>query len=98
MNLSASSQMDGPASALDPISTSRIEDLIRELTPDVTIVIVTHNLQQAARVADFTAFLTPEPDDEGALVGRLIEFGTTEKVFSRPADERTKAYVSGRFG
>jgi phosphate transport system ATP-binding protein len=90
--------MDEPASALDPISTSRIEDLIRELTPDVTIVIVTHNLQQAARVADFTAFLTSEPDGDGALVGRLVEFGTTEKIFSRPADERTEAYVRGRFG
>jgi phosphate transport system ATP-binding protein len=90
--------MDEPASALDPISTSRIEDLIRELTPDVTIVIVTHNLQQARRVGDFTAFLTSEPDRDGALVGRLVEFGTTEQIFSRPADERTEAYVSGRFG
>jgi len=67
--------MDEPASALDPISTSRIEDLMRELTPDVTIVIVTHNLQQAARVADLTAFLTSEPDGDGSLVGRLVEFG-----------------------
>jgi len=90
--------MDEPASALDPISTSRIEDLMRELTPDVTIVIVTHNLQQARRVGDFTAFLTSEPEGDGALVGRLVEFGTTEKIFSRPADERTEAYVSGRFG
>jgi phosphate transport system ATP-binding protein len=70
---------------------------MRELTPDVTIVIVTHNLQQARRVGDFTAFLTSEPE-RGALVGRLVEFGTTEQIFSRPADERTKAYVSGRFG
>jgi phosphate transport system ATP-binding protein len=90
--------MDEPASALDPISTSRIEDLMRELTPDVTIVIVTHNLQQARRVGDFTAFLTSEPEGDGALVGRLVEFGTTEKIFSHPADERTEAYVSGRFG
>ena len=90
--------MDEPASALDPISTSRIEDLMRELTPEVTIVIVTHNLQQARRVGDFTAFLTSEPERDGALVGRLVEFGTTEKIFSRPADERTEAYVSGRFG
>jgi phosphate transport system ATP-binding protein len=89
--------MDEPASALDPISTSRIENLTRVLTPDVTIV--THNLQQARRVADFTAFLTSEPEgDGGALVGRLVEFGTTEKIFSRPADERTEAYISGRFG
>jgi phosphate transport system ATP-binding protein len=90
--------MDEPASALDPISTSRIEDLIHELTPDVTIVIVTHNLQQAGRIADFTAFLTSEPTAHGALVGRLVEFGTTDQIFSHPADERTEAYVSGRFG
>jgi len=90
--------MDEPASALDPISTARIEDLIRELTPDVTIVIVTHNLQQARRVADFTAFLTSAPAADGALVGRLVEFGTTEKIFSHPADQRTEAYVNGRFG
>ena len=91
--------MDEPASALDPISTSRIEDLMREITPEVTIVIVTHNLQEARRIADFTAFLTPEPDGHGAaLVGRLVEFGTTEKIFSRPADERTEAYVRGRYG
>ena len=90
--------MDEPASSLDPISTSRIEDLMRAITPDVTIVIVTHNLQEARRVGDFTAFLTAEPNRDGALVGRLIEFGTTEKIFSRPADERTEAYVTGRFG
>jgi phosphate transport system ATP-binding protein len=90
--------MDEPASALDPISTSRIEDLMRELTPSVTIVIVTHNLQQARRVADYTAFLTSEPDDNGAIVGRLVEFGTTEKIFSHPDDERTDGYVNGRFG
>ena len=90
--------MDEPASALDPISTSRIEDLMKELTPDVTIVIVTHNLQQARRVAHFTAFLTSEPGGDGALVGRLVEFGTTDQIFARPADERTEAYVSGRFG
>jgi phosphate transport system ATP-binding protein len=90
--------MGEPASAPDPISTSRIEDLMRELRPDVTIVIVTHNLQQARRVANFTAFLTSQPEDDGALVGRLVEFGTTDKVFSHPADERTEAYVSGRLG
>jgi phosphate transport system ATP-binding protein len=71
---------------------------MRELTPEVTIVIVTHNLQQATRVADFTAFLTPEPDVDGVLVGRLVEFGMTEKIFSHPADERTEAYVRGRYG
>jgi len=91
--------MDEPASALDPISTSRIEDLMREITPEVTIVIVTHNLREARRIADSTAFLTPEPDGDGAaLVGRFVEFGTTEKIFSRPADERTEAYVRGRYG
>src|SRR5262249_16649681 len=73
-------------------------DLMRELTPGVTIVIVTHNLQQARRVGDFTAFLTSEPERDGALVGRLVEFGTTERIFSHPAAERTEAYVSGRFG
>ncbi len=90
--------MDEPASSLDPISTSRIEDLMKEITPAVTIVIVTHNLQQARRVGDFTAFLTSEPDDDGAVVGRLVEFGTTDQVFTQPADERTDAYVNGRFG
>jgi phosphate transport system ATP-binding protein len=90
--------MDEPASALDPISTSRIEDLIHQLTPDVTIVIVTHNLAEARRVGDFTAFLTSEPERDGTLVGRLVEFGTTEKIFSDPADQRTEAYISGRFG
>jgi phosphate transport system ATP-binding protein len=89
--------MDEPASALDPISAGRIEDLMRELTPDLTIVIVTHNLQQAGRVADFTAFLNAAVED-GAVVGRLVEFGSTEQLFSRPSDERTEAYLSGRFG
>jgi phosphate transport system ATP-binding protein len=91
--------MDEPASALDPISTARIEDLMRELTPEVTIVIVTHNLQQAGRVSDFTAFLTVEaPSDGGAIAGQLVEFGPTETLFSRPRDERTEAYLSGKFG
>jgi phosphate transport system ATP-binding protein len=81
--------MDEPASALDPISTLRIEELVEELKARVTIVIVTHNLQQAARVADRTAFL---------LDGRLVEAGPTERIFGAPADERTEAYVSGRFG
>jgi phosphate transport system ATP-binding protein len=90
--------MDEPASSLDPRSTSRIEDLMHELTPGVTIVIVTHNLQQAGRVGDYTAFLSSEPDDDDAVVGRLVEFGTTEKIFSRPDDKRTEDYVTGRFG
>jgi phosphate transport system ATP-binding protein len=64
----------------------------------MTIVIVTHNLQQASRVGDFTAFLTSEPEADGTLVGRLVEFGTTEQIFTRTADTRTEAYISGRFG
>jgi phosphate transport system ATP-binding protein len=91
--------MDEPASALDPISTARIEDLMRELTPEVTIVIVTHNLQQAGRVSDLTAFLTVDLDpDSGPIAGQLVEFGPTEELFNRPRDERTEAYVSGKFG
>jgi phosphate transport system ATP-binding protein len=91
--------MDEPASALDPISTASIEDLMRELTPEVTIVIVTHNLQQAGRVSDYTAFLTAEAGSDGAgIVGRLVEFGPTEDLFNRPRDERTEAYLTGRFG
>jgi phosphate transport system ATP-binding protein len=91
--------MDEPASALDPLSTASIEDLMRELTPEVTIVIVTHNLQQAGRVSDYTAFLTAEAGSDGAaIVGRLVEFGPTEDLFNRPRDERTEAYLTGRFG
>jgi phosphate transport system ATP-binding protein len=91
--------MDEPASALDPISTGRIEDLMHELTPEVTIVVVTHNLQQAGRVSDFTAFLTVDVQPHGGgMVGRLVEFGPTETLFSRPQDERTEAYLSGKFG
>ena len=90
--------MDDLASALDPISTSKIEALMRELVPELTIVIVTHNLQQAGRVADHTAFLTAEADADGATVGRLVEFGPTRQLFNAPRDERTEAYLSGRFG
>jgi phosphate transport system ATP-binding protein len=90
--------MDEPASALDPISTGRIEDLLHDLTPTVTIVIVTHNLQQAGRVSDFTAFLTAETEGDGSIVGHLVESGPTRQIFTSPADERTEAYVSGRFG
>ena len=90
--------MDEPASALDPISTSKIEELMRELVPELTIVIVTHNLQQAGRVADHTAFLTAEADTDGTTVGRLVEFGPTQQLFNAPRDERTEAYLSGRFG
>jgi len=81
--------MDEPTSALDPISTSKIEDLIQELKKDYTIVIVTHNMQQAARVSDKTAFL---------LSGELIEFGKTEDIFTVPKDKRTEDYITGRFG
>ena len=81
--------MDEPTSALDPISTSRIEDLIMELKEKYTIIIVTHNMQQAVRISDYTAFF---------LLGDLIEFGETEKMFSNPQDKRTEDYITGRFG
>ena len=81
--------MDEPTSALDPISTSKIEDLAMELKSDYTIVIVTHNMQQAARISDKTAFF---------LLGELVEFGPTETVFSMPKDKRTEDYITGRFG
>jgi phosphate transport system ATP-binding protein len=87
--------MDEPCSALDPQSTLRIEELIGELKSRLTIVIVTHNMQQAARVSDHTAFFTIENEGEP---GRLIETGPTDRIFSRPVDSRTEAYVSGRFG
>jgi phosphate transport system ATP-binding protein len=91
--------MDEPCSALDPIATMRIEDLMQELKTDYTIVIVTHNMQQAARVSDMTAFFTAEVDaDADRRTGVLVEFDRTEVIFTRPADERTEAYVSGRFG
>lgn len=81
--------MDEPASALDPIATARIEDLIRDLKKDFTIVIVTHNMQQAARMSDYTAFL---------YLGELVEYDTTTKIFTSPKDKRTEDYVTGRFG
>ncbi|HWC74334.1 MAG TPA: phosphate ABC transporter ATP-binding protein PstB, partial [Gemmatimonadales bacterium] len=81
--------MDEPCSALDPIATQRIEELLVELKQRYTIVIVTHNMQQAARVADFTGFF---------YIGHLVEFGETNQIFTRPADERTEAYITGRFG
>jgi phosphate transport system ATP-binding protein len=87
--------MDEPCSALDPQSTLRIEDLIRSIKDRVTIVIVTHNMQQAARVSDFTAFITIENEGEP---GRLIETGPTAEIFGSPQHARTEAYVSGRFG
>ncbi len=91
--------MDEPCSALDPVATLRIEDLMQELKADYTIVIVTHNMQQAARVSDMTAFFTAEVDAEAdRRAGLLVEFDRTEKIFTSPGDERTESYVSGRFG
>jgi len=90
--------MDEPASALDPISTTRIEDLIHELKREYTIVIVTHNMQQAARVADMTAFFSVEVGDDGRRTGVLVEYDVTSKIFTTPADKRTEDYVTGRFG
>ncbi|MDX6423019.1 MAG: phosphate transport system ATP-binding protein [Gaiellaceae bacterium] len=91
--------MDEPASALDPISTTRIEDLMHELKREYTIVIVTHNMQQAARVADMTAFFSVEVDEDGGRRnGILVEYDRTAKIFTTPADKRTEDYVTGRFG
>ena len=91
--------MDEPCSALDPIATGRIEELMKEIKDEYTIVIVTHNMQQAARVSDRTAFFTAEVDeDTGQRRGKLVEFSETGKIFSTPSDERTEAYVTGRFG
>jgi phosphate transport system ATP-binding protein len=87
--------MDEPCSALDPISTGKIEDLMMELKREYSIVIVTHNMQQAARVSDKTAFFTVTPEDR---VGTLVEFDDTETVFTNPADPRTEAYVTGKVG
>ena len=81
--------MDEPTSALDPITTSKIEDLAMELKKDYTIVIVTHNMQQAVRISDQTAFF---------LLGDLVEYGNTEEMFSQPKDKRTEDYITGRFG
>ena len=91
--------MDEPCSALDPIATGYIEDLMNEIKTDYTIVIVTHNMQQAARVSDRTAFFTAELDsDNDRRTGLLVEFDRTDVIFSNPADERTENYVTGRFG
>jgi phosphate transport system ATP-binding protein len=91
--------MDEPCSSLDPIATQRIEDLMQELVSDYTIVIVTHNMQQAARVSDRTAFFTVEVQEEtGHRTGTVVEFDRTETIFTNPSDERTEAYVTGRFG
>lgn len=86
--------MDEPASALDPIDTLKIEDLMRELVEEYTIVIVTHNMQQAARVSDWTAFFLTDEE----RVGELVEYGATSRIFTRPQDERTESYITGEFG
>jgi phosphate transport system ATP-binding protein len=91
--------MDEPCSALDPIATGRIEELMRELKSRFTIVIVTHNMQQAGRVSDRTAFFTTELDSKAdRRTGTLVEYDSTTKIFSNPSDERTENYISGRFG
>jgi phosphate transport system ATP-binding protein len=89
--------MDEPCSALDPIATARIEDLMDELKKDYTIVIVTHNMQQAARVSDMTAFMSVDVK-AGGRTGHLVEFGRTEQIFTHPSDPRTEGYITGRFG
>jgi phosphate transport system ATP-binding protein len=91
--------MDEPCSALDPIATGRIEDLMQELKQDYTIVIVTHNMQQAARCSDMTAFFTAEVSEtDDDRTGILVEHGATEMIFTNPTDERTENYITGRFG
>jgi phosphate transport system ATP-binding protein len=91
--------MDEPASALDPIATTRIEDLLHDLKRDYSIVIVTHNMQQAARIADMTAFFSVKVEEGGKKRhGVLVEYDTTPKIFTHPSDKRTEDYVTGRFG
>jgi len=90
--------MDEPASALDPISTLRIEDLMQELKEQYTIIIVTHNMQQASRVADMTAFFNVATTEDGKRSGYLVEYGKTSAIFSNPKQEATQEYISGRFG
>ncbi|WP_342799445.1 phosphate ABC transporter ATP-binding protein PstB [Glycomyces buryatensis] len=90
--------MDEPCSALDPIATARIEELMNDLVRDYTIVIVTHNMQQAARVSDSTAFYSADVDEAGERFGFLVEFDDTQKLFSNPSDQRTEDYITGRFG
>lgn len=90
--------MDEPCSALDPIATGKIEDLMHELARTYTIVIVTHNMQQAARVSHYTAFFTAEVDEQQVRHGRLVEFNDTGRIFTNPGDKRTEDYITGRFG
>jgi phosphate transport system ATP-binding protein len=86
--------MDEPCSALDPVATLKVEELMQELKKDYTIVIVTHNMQQAARVSDFTAMMMMRPD----RAGEMIEYDATDTIFTKPKDKRTEGYVTGRFG
>lgn len=90
--------MDEPCSSLDPVSTLRIEDLMQELKQDYTIVIVTHNMQQASRASDYTAFFNAEATEEGKRSGYMVEYNLTEAIFSSPQQESTQKYVSGHFG
>ena len=90
--------LDEPASSLDPIATSAIEDLIAQLKEEYSIVIVTHNMQQAARVADMTAFFSLDVHEDGTRNGILVEYDVTNKIFTQPSDSRTEGYVTGRFG
>jgi phosphate transport system ATP-binding protein len=90
--------MDEPCSSLDPISTLKIEELIQDLTEEYTIIIVTHNMQQATRIADYTAFFNAEAGKEGKRSGYLVEFGPTGEIFENPQQEETKRYVGGKFG
>ncbi|MGI8502678.1 MAG: phosphate ABC transporter ATP-binding protein PstB [Hassallia sp.] len=90
--------MDEPCSSLDPISSGRVEELIRELKEEYTIIIVTHNMQQASRVSDFTAFFNAEESDKGNRFGYLVEYEETGRVFSNPQAQATKEYLSGKFG
>ena len=90
--------MDEPCSALDPISTLKVEELIHELKKQYTIVIVTHNMQQASRVADYTAFFNVVPTESGNRQGYLAECDRTENIFQNPKEQATQEYISGRFG
>ncbi|MFC9245702.1 phosphate ABC transporter ATP-binding protein PstB [Streptomyces sp. NPDC057136] len=90
--------MDEPCSALDPIATAKIEDLMEHLAEEFTIIVVTHNMQQAARVSHRTAFFTADVDDKDVRHGRLVEYDETARLFSNPSDQRTEDYISGRFG
>ena len=90
--------MDEPCSALDPIATSKIEDLMMQLKEEYSIVIVTHNMQQAARVSDMTAVLMPEVEDGDRTVGQIVEYTDTDTIFTNPTSKRTEDYVTGRVG